>query len=173
MTFQKRLALLGAATAALLSSPALAADKEDIQALTQARLSLTQAIEEAGRQGNGRAVDAEFDVENGAARYEVTILGADRLVTYTLDANTGAVVKTDEKTVARYFTRLDPADLQGARTTLEQAIGIAEQRLSGKAIEAEVERDGDAVRYEVTVAHPDGRTQDIKISGVDGQVAER
>jgi uncharacterized membrane protein YkoI len=170
MTTHRYLAVL---TAALLAGPALAADRSDVQALTQARLSLTQAIEEASRQGQGRAVDAEFDAEDGAARYEVTVLGPDRMVTYTLDANSGAVTRADEETIGKYFTRLTPADLQAARTTLEQAIGIAEQRLNGKAIEAEAERDGDTVRYEVTVARPDGNTQEITINGIDGQVAER
>ena len=76
------------------------------------------------------------------------VLGRDKLVTYTLDADTGKVLETDNDRLEKLFTRLEPDDIRGAPTTLAQAIGIAEQRSGGKAIEAEVDRDSDAVSYE-------------------------
>lgn len=54
--------------------------------------------------------------------------------------------------------------------TLTQAIATAEQRVGGKAIDADMEREADWVEYEVTVARADGTTQKAKINGVNGQV---
>jgi uncharacterized membrane protein YkoI len=172
MKTHSRLALLAGA-AALMSTGAFAADRDDIQALGQAKLSLTQAIEMAAKEGNGVAIDAEFEQDDGRGNYEVKVLGQDTLVTYTLDADSGAVLDTENERLEKYFTRLEPQDLRNAHTTLAQAIGVAEQRVGGKAIDAEVSREGDHVEYEVTVAQPGGMSQEIRINGASGQVAER
>ena len=162
-----------AGAAMLLATPVLAADREDVRALEKAKVSLTQAIDIAARQGNGIAIDAEFEEDDGRGTYEVKVLGEGTLVTYTLDAESGSVTDTENERIEQYFTRLKPADLRDARTTLGQAIGMAEQRAGGKAMDAEVEREGDHVEYEVTVARPDGSAQEIRINGTSGQVAER
>lgn len=172
MNTHHRLTLLAGA-AMLLATPVLAADQDDVRALEQAKVSLTQAIDIAARQGNGMAIDAEFEEEDGRGAYEVKVLGDGTLVTYTLDAESGSVTDTENERIEQYFTRLKPADLQNARTTLGQAIGMAEQRVGGKALDAEVEREGDHVEYEVTVVRPDGSAQEIRINGASGQVAER
>lgn len=162
-----------AAGALLFLAAAKPADAESVnyKALDQAKLSLTQAINTAEQQGGGKAIEAEFDSEDGAAMYEVSVLGADKLQKYKLDANTGQVRETDNETIEKYFTRLKPEAVNSAKTTLSQAIGIAEQRVGGKAAKAEIDREGDSVSYEVTVAKADGTAQEVKI-GADGQVNE-
>ena len=172
MKTHHRLTLLAGA-AMLLALPAFAADREDIQALNQSRISLTQAIETAAREGNGRAIDAEFDVENGRGEYEVKVLGQDTLVSYVIDADTGAVKKMENERIEQFFTRLTPQDLLNAQTTLTQAVGIAEQRAGGRALDIEAEREGEHIAYEVTVVRPDGSSQELRIDGMSGQVAER
>ena len=157
----------------LLAAPAFATDKEDVQALNQAKVSLTQAIETAAKQGNGKAIDAEFEVKNGVGQYEIKVLGPDKLMEYRLDANSGQITGSEEERFEKYFTRMKPEDLRNARTSLVEAVGIAEQRLGGKAIEAEAEREGDHVQYEVKVAKPDGSTHEVEINAATGQVAER
>ena len=123
---------------------AVAAESAEFQALSRAKLSLTQAIETAERHGEGKAIDAEF--QNGRAqspRYEVKVLGRDKLVTYTLDSDSGKVLQTSNEAIEKLFTRLQPDDIRGARTTLAQAIGVAEQSANGKASDAEVDREGE------------------------------
>ncbi|MCW2241489.1 PepSY domain-containing protein [Azospirillum canadense] len=172
MRMQGPLALL-AVTGVLLGAPAFAANKKDVQALNQAKVSLTQAIETATKQGNGKAIDAEFEVEDGGGQYEIKVLGSDKLMKYKLDANSGQVTEAEEAHFEKFFTRLKPEDLRNARTSLVEAIGIAEQRLGGKAIEAEAERESDHIQYEVKVVKPDGSTDEIEINATNGQVAER
>jgi len=89
-----------------------------------------------------------------------------------VDGNSGQVTGTDNQPVEKYFTRLKPADVANARTSLKQALATAEKQAGGgKAIDAEVEREGSGVQYKVTVANGD-RTQDVRIDG-NGQVVSR
>lgn len=145
-------------------------NRRDIQAMNNAKLSLAQAIEAAEKQGQGRAIEAGFEAKDGTGQYEIKVLSQDKLTKYKLDANTGQVRETENEPIERHLTRLKPQDLQSAQVTLTQAIATAEQRVGGKAIDAEVEREADRVEYEVTVARTDGTTQKAKINGVNGQV---
>jgi uncharacterized membrane protein YkoI len=168
-------ALLGAlATVGAFSAIGANAGEREAQAINSAKLSLTDAIDIAQKQGNGMATDAEFDVERGsAARYEVKVLSSDgaKLTEYHLDANTGKVTRTDNEAFEKAFERLKPQDIQAAPISLSRAIATAEQRAGGKAIDAEIERSGDQVHYEITVASADGKTQEVNVSGQDGKVA--
>ena len=152
---------------------AVAAESAEFQALSRAKLSLTQAIETAERHGEGKAIDAEF--QNGRAqspRYEVKVLGRDKLAAYTLDADSGKVLQTSNEAIEKLFTRLQPDDVRGARTTLAQAIGVAEQSANGKASDAEVDREGDSLRYEVTILKSDGSERELEVDGVSGKIVE-
>lgn len=162
--------LAGALLLLAAANPA-SAESVDYKALNQTKLSLTQAIDTAERQGGGKAIDAEFETEDGVAMYEVSVLGADKLQKYKLDANSGQVRETENETIEKYFTRLKPETVDAAKTTLSQAIGIAEQRVGGKAAKADIDREGDSVVYEVTVAKADGTTQEVEV-GADGQIGK-
>lgn len=82
------------------------------------------------------------------------------------------MIATDNEVIEKYFTRLTPDQVRGSKTTLGQAIGIAEERSGGRAYEAEIDREGDAVEYDVTVLKRDGSEREIEISA-DGQVKSR
>ena len=144
----------------------------DLRGQQAARVTLAQAIEAAEGRGQGRAIEAGFETRSGTGHYEVTVLGDDgKLTEHDVDAVSGQVTGSESRRLEGFFIRLRPADVQNARTTLRQAITLAEQRAGGRAAEAEVERDGDTVRYKITVADGD-RTREVRV-GADGQASVR
>jgi len=161
-------------TAGLLTVPALAADRDDYNAFSQAKTSLTQAINtaEKAQGGQARAVDAEFDHDDGKSQYEIKVMNGDQVVTYYIDAASGQSTKSEEQSRLADFlgvNQVDPAKLTGAHTTLTQAIGVAEQNTNGKAMEAEVDEDNGGVHYDVTVLVGDD-TREVEVDGSTGQV---
>jgi uncharacterized membrane protein YkoI len=145
----------------------------EVQAIQAMKVSLAQALDTAEQQGHGKAIDAEFERSGNAGYYAIKVLSNDnsKLTEYKIDGNSGQVTGTDNEPIEKFFTRLKPADLQNARTSLKQALATAEKQVGGKAIDAEVEREGSGVQYKVTVANGD-RTQDVKIDG-NGQVVSK
>lgn len=156
-------ALVLAGALALGQSSGAAAENEDEMART-AKVTIAQAIDAAEAKGQGKATEAEFDDGYGG-RWEVKILSAagDKLTTYFVDPNSGAVTGRQEQTFEKYFTRLTPENFQKARTQLKDAIAAAEQAAGGKATSAEVKRSSGAVAYEIDVA----RAQSSKAVDVD------
>ena len=75
-------------TVGLLTAPVLAADRDDYNAFSQAKTSLTQAIQtaEKAQGGQARAVDAEFDHDDGKSLYEIKVMSGDQVMTYHIDA---------------------------------------------------------------------------------------
>jgi uncharacterized membrane protein YkoI len=148
--------------------------RHEAQALQKAKLSLTAAIRVAERQGNGQAISAEYEFKKGnPGYYEVKVLRNDgqKLTAYQLDPDTGQVKEVKDEKFQKLFTRLKPTAIQNAPTSLTRAITTAETRSGGKAKEAEVDRDGDQLRYEVKVVKTDGGSETLKINGSDGKVA--
>jgi uncharacterized membrane protein YkoI len=165
--------------AGLLATPALAADRDDYKAFSQSSTSLTQAIQaaEKAQGGQARAVDAEFEHDDGKSQYEIKVMSGDQVMTYYIDAASGQSTKSEEQGALADFlgvNKVDAGKLNSAKTTLTQAIGVAEQNTNGKAIEAEVDEDTGGVHYEVTVLVGDD-TREVEVDGATGQVlkAER
>jgi len=161
-------------TVGLLTAPVLAADRDDYKAFSQATTSLTQAIEtaEKAQGGQARAVDAEFEHDDGKSQYEIKVMSGDQVMTYYIDAASGQSTKAEEQGALADFlgvNKVDPAKLNAAQTTLAQAIGVAEQNTNGKAIEAEVDEDTGGIHYEVTVLVGDD-TREVDVDGATGQV---
>jgi uncharacterized membrane protein YkoI len=171
-----RATLLLAASSLLAMGTAFASDsaRHEAQAMEKAKISLTEAIHMAERQGNGQAISAEYEFKNGnPAYYEVKVLRNDgqKLTKYELDPNTGKVKEVSDEKFEKLFTRMKPTAIQNAPTSLTRAITTAETRSGGKAKEAEVNRDGDQLQYEVKVVKADGTSETLKINGSDGKVA--
>jgi len=144
------------------------------QALSNAKISLTQAVSLAQEQGGGQAISANYDLESGAAgEYQLQVLGSDgnKLTKYRVDPNTGKITAAANEPFEKLFTRLKPTSIQNAPTSLTRAITAAEQRAGGKATDAAVDRDGDQVQYTVKVAKADGTTEKLRVNGADGKVA--
>jgi uncharacterized membrane protein YkoI len=141
--------------------------KREVQALS-AKVSLTDAIRMAEREGNGKAIDASYKAaSSGVGEYKVEVMSADgkRLTEYRLDGANGHIRAAGEETFEKWFTRLHPQDINNASTTLTSAIKTAEEHASGTATDAEIYRKGDSVRYDVKVVKNDGTTENVKVDG--------
>jgi uncharacterized membrane protein YkoI len=165
------LALGGAVSATQAANAA----RED-QNLSEAKVSLTQAIGIAEKQGSGQAIDADYAAKHGGkamGHYSVKVLSADgkKLTKYEVDPLTGKIIEASNEAFEKVFTRVKPTDLQNAPTSLKSAITTAESQSGGKAVDADTDKSGDTVRYTVKVAKADGTTEKVKVNGADGKVA--
>ncbi len=150
-------------------------DLKEWQVAKSAKTDLAQAIAAAegkDEEKGGRAIDADFEKADSKnpAHYAIKVVyPSGKLVEYGINADTGEVYKSENQPIERYFTRLKASDFQNAKVSLKDAIALAEQKApGGKAYEAEVEREGNAVAYEIKLALTD-REGEIKV-GPDGTV---
>jgi len=142
--------------------------------LNNAKVSLTQAIGIAEKEGSGQAVSADYMGKKGTmGNYDIKVLSSDgsKLTEYRVSTGTGKITKASNEAFEKMFTRIKPADLQNAPTSLKGAITTAESQAGGKAVDADTDRTGDSVRYTVKVAKADGTTEKVKVNGADGKVA--
>lgn len=161
---------------ALATGSAVASESavHQAQSLIQAKVSLTDAIRIAERDGNGHAISASYELRSGnPPYYEVKVLGqhGGKLTRYDLNPNTGKVNASSDERLEKVFTRLKPTSIENAPTSLSRAIETAEERAGGKATDATIDRDGSQVKYSVEIARLDGTTDKVKINGSDGKVA--
>jgi uncharacterized membrane protein YkoI len=168
--------VLAAVSSVLAMGAAQASDssRHQAQSIEKAKISLTDAIRIAEKQGNGQATSAEYEFKNGnPAYYEVNVLSNDgqKLTKYELSPATGAVKEKSDEKFEKLFTRLKPTAIQNAPTSLTRAIATAETRSGGKAKEAEISRGGDQLVYKVEVVKLDGTSEKLEINGSDGKVA--
>ena len=95
-----RNSLLAVATIVALGGAAgiaQAGDKLDAAEMTKlaaAKTSLSQAIAIAEKETGGKAIDADFDNENGTLSLEIEVLKDNAVSKVIIDADTGKVVKT-------------------------------------------------------------------------------
>lgn len=168
-------ALLMAATVGCAVTAGYAADSGREEAtLSHARVSMNQAITVSEEQGSGQAIDAEYIPKGGSlGMYDVKVLSMDgkKLLDFNINPENGRVLKATRERAGRVFTRIKPADLQSAQIPLKGAIKTAEAQTGGKAVRADIDRQGDSVRYTVKVAMADGTSQTIKVNGADGKLA--
>src|SRR3954454_20810090 len=63
----------------------------DVQAIRNLKVSLPQAIDTPEKQGQGKAIDAEFKRDGAAGQYEIKVLSGNgnKLVLYMVDGNSG------------------------------------------------------------------------------------
>jgi uncharacterized membrane protein YkoI len=94
----KKMLILGTiAATALAGSIAYAAgsaheERDEAQALAQARTSLVQAIEAAERHAGGKAVSARLEDENGRFVYEVEVIASGKSTGVKVDSGDGKVL---------------------------------------------------------------------------------
>jgi uncharacterized membrane protein YkoI len=89
-------ATIGGVAVAANAGPSGEDERDEIAAVNGARISLTQAVAIAERQGSGKAMEASFDDESGRS-WEVEIASGDRVATYAVDAASGAVSAVAEE----------------------------------------------------------------------------
>jgi uncharacterized membrane protein YkoI len=172
----KATALLAALALGFAVTSAQAADKaaSEDATLSNAKVSLTQAIGLAEKQGSGQAISADYRHKKGAmGDYDIKVLSSDgtKLTKYRVSPATGKITEASNEPFEKVFTRIKPTDLQNAQTSLKSAITTAESQSGGKAVNADTDRTGDSVRYTVKIAKSDGSTEKVKVNGADGKVA--
>lgn len=172
----KATALLAALALGCAVTGAQAADKAATEdaTLSNANVSLTQAIGIAEKQGTGQAISADYMAKKGKmGNYDIKVLSSDgsKLTKYRVSPATGKISEASNEPFEKVFTRIKPTELQNAPTSLKTAITAAESQSGGKAIDADTDRTGDSVRYTVKVAKADGTTEKVKVNGADGKVA--
>lgn len=164
--FRLMASTLVTAAAVGLGVPAALADD---MAAQNAKVTISQAVEAAEAKG-GKATEVEYSDDNGG-RWEVKVVAEGKLTEYYVDPNSGQVTGQEEQTFEKYFTMLKPENYAKAQTQLKGAIAAAEAFAKGKAVDAEVERDSDAVKYEITVATADGN-KDVNVDAMGKATAD-
>jgi uncharacterized membrane protein YkoI len=167
--------LMALAAVTLVVVTARAEDlKQEAQQLAAAKVSVTDAIREAERQGNGRATEVTFKSSTqGAGDYVVKVLSNDdrRLMAYRIDTGTGHIVSAGQERVEKVFTHLVPEQIASAQTSLAHAIASAQQQAGGHVTYAAVEAHGDQLMYDVKLAKDDGSMSRIKVDSSTGHLA--
>jgi uncharacterized membrane protein YkoI len=125
----------------------------DVSAFARSRMSIVQAIDEAGKARNGHVIEIGFFQWHGAGSYAATIGAPDGLHYVRVDPPTGAARKGDRRDIPR--DELDPqglrdlATIESAEISLAQAVNSAEKVTGGRAIAAGVEQLGGIPQYYV------------------------
>lgn len=88
--------LITGAAGVALASAGKDDESQEVRAVAQAKVSMTDAIRTAEQQAGGRAVDASFDDESGHALYEVEVLNGATVHNVYVDAQTGKVAKVTQ-----------------------------------------------------------------------------
>lgn len=174
MTKKVTALLAGLALGFAITGAQAANTAHEEEALSNAKVSLTQAIGIAEKQGSGQAVSADYTPKSGhMGYYDIKVLSSDgsKLTKYRVSPSTGKITEASNEPFQKVFTRIKPTDLQNAPTSLKSAITTAESESGGKAIDADTDRSGNAVRYTVKVAKADGSTEKVKVNGENGKVA--
>ena len=72
-------------------------DKKDLaeyNAMKQAKVSLTSAMQKAAQSLNGKVISAEFEVEKGQSVYDIEVVKGNQIYDVSIDANTGKVLSS-------------------------------------------------------------------------------
>ena len=151
---------------------AQALNSRETQALLSATVSLPQAVEISEKQGVGKSVGAEFDIEKGRAVWEVKVLSASGLQEFKGDATSGQVIKVEDEhlrgRLTNFVTGMNLKDLEAVKTTLPQAVAMAESQAKGKTVKVQVEHERGGIQFEVFMRVGDGMKK-MKIDATSGK----
>jgi uncharacterized membrane protein YkoI len=127
----------------------------ELEAFRAAQLSLRQAMGIAEKLHIGsRTADISFDGTSGSPIYRVKTVQHNRLWEHTIDAKTGDTIGTE---TVSHLKDLNPDDrnnviaLRTIRQELSDAVIIAEQVASGKAIGGSLMKDNDKLNFVIVV----------------------
>ena len=88
---------IDADTSEVLSAKQNQLDREDMaeyKAMKQAKVSLTQAMEKATQNVNGKVIKAGFDVDNGKSVYEIKVAKGNEIHKVVVDSMTGKIISS-------------------------------------------------------------------------------
>ena len=87
---------LAIAMAGTVAHAAKSTTENDAQAITQAKISLTQAIAVAEQHVNGQATHAEYERSKQGLIYEVEVVSGPKVFDVRIDAGKGTVISSAE-----------------------------------------------------------------------------
>lgn len=67
-------------------------DMAEFGAFRQAKVNLTQALQQAGQTVGGQAIGGEFDLKNGNALYKIKVVKGAQVYDVKVDAGTGSIL---------------------------------------------------------------------------------
>ncbi len=150
-----------------------ATSSKEADALSAAKVSLVEAVNKLEKDGKGKTVGAEFDIEKDVPIWEVKMLGNDGVLEYKVNANTGAIVKIEDEhirgSLMAFVTGMKMKDLQSEKMSLSEAVGMAEKKFSGKSVKVQIEHENDSIQYDIFVYTPAGIHR-YKIDAMSGTV---
>jgi uncharacterized membrane protein YkoI len=154
---------------------AQALNSRETQALSSATVSLSQAVEIGEKQGLGKSVGVEFDIERGRGLWEVKVLSASGLQEFKVDAISGQVIQVEDEhlrgRLTNFVTGMNLKDLEAVKTTLAQAVAMAESQAKGKAVKVQVEHERGGVQFEVFMRVGDDAKK-MKIDATSGKALQ-
>jgi uncharacterized membrane protein YkoI len=163
------------ATGAVPASAAMTSQTgtPDIAGFQQAKITLDQAVAAAEKLGGGNATRATFEQMNGKSGYLVIVFAANTMKEFWVDPQIGvATPQTGTATASASQEAMDKAntaELHGAKSTLQQAVSMAEQQSGGKAIDAQIEKRNNKVAHDIQVAR-NGKLSNVWFDPVMGKI---
>ncbi|OJY25810.1 MAG: hypothetical protein BGP11_13015 [Rhodobacterales bacterium 65-51] len=165
---------LGGTVATVARAETSSNDAATVQALGAAKLTLADAIRTAEAAGQGMVTGAEFEIKDGKPVFGVTTQNGPAEADHLIDPATGAMLaSTPDVEEVDGDQGTDEASeltaLQGAKVGLLQAITAAEGQ-GGKALSAEYAQEDGALSIDVEMADASGKTVELKVDAMTGQV---
>lgn len=166
------IALAFAANVAAISA-VNATSSTEAAALATVKVSLVDAVSMLEKDGKGKTVGVEFDIEKNIPMWEVKMLGNEGVLEYKVNANSGNVVKIEDEhirgSLMSFVTGMKMQDLQNEKMSLSEAVGMAEKKFSGKSVKVQIEHENDSIQYDIFVYTPAG-IRKYKIDAISGTV---
>lgn len=140
-------------------------DTAEIALFQKAQHDIVAGIKAAETASGGKAVGAEFEDEDGTPAWEVKTMAGSKYSKVTVDAATGKVLKTREKSDKDAVT----PEMLGAPLTDLAAKAAAAGEGKVMSIDADHE-DGKFRGIEVEIVKADGSVQDFILNAADGKL---
>ncbi len=114
-------------------------EKDDISefvALRQAKVSFTQAIQQAGQKVGGQVIGGEFNANNGKSAYQVEVLKGNQAYDVVIDATTGNILSSKVDRVDKVDSGNEQDEGNEANESHETAHNLNNATLAVNAIQA-------------------------------------
>src|SRR5258708_37043969 len=136
-----------------------------MQSFEKAKITLAEAIQIAAQSHkDAKVVDVSFDSRAGQLAYKVKTYQDNNVWEGAVDAWTGQIIGDGTTTPVSKLDeedQLELAGLQKASIDLAAATALAEEKGSGKAINAELEETNGRIVYEITIVNNGAITKSV------------
>lgn len=164
------MASISVATVAVSQAATSKAPSSELQAASQSKIDLEQALLLANKAVKGDIVSVEYDQEDRTVNgnYEIKIITNNNEQEVKVHANTGKVTKEEVERLVKEDLAEYKA-MKQAKLTLTQAISKANQTLKGTVLKAEFETDFGKPVYKVEIGK-DNQVYKIVVDSTTGNI---